>query len=128
MLGLPKSFSPYNLISGTFLKKLFFEIKKVKSNEIHVTEFKLEQNFPNPFNPNTTIKYSIPVTNDSFNETTTLTVYDILGREVVTLVNTKQKAGSYEVVFNAHKLSSGTYFYRLKNGAFSKTMKFILLK
>ncbi len=92
-------------------------------------EFVLNQNYPNPFNPTTTIKYSIPEI-ATLNATTavSLKVYDILGREVATLVNKNQKAGNYEVVFNASNLTSGTYFYRITAGDFSKTMKLILLK
>ncbi len=92
-------------------------------------EFVLNQNYPNPFNPTTTIKYSIPEI-ATLNATTvvSLKIYDILGQEVATLVNKNQKAGNYEVVFNASNLTSGTYFYRITAGDFSKTMKLILLK
>ncbi len=94
------------------------------------TEFSLSQNYPNPFNPTTTIKYSIPVETRRgvLLQNVSLKMYDILGREVATLVNKQQKAGNYEFVFNASNLTSGTYFYRLTAGDFSKTMKLILLK
>ncbi|MBU0474671.1 MAG: T9SS type A sorting domain-containing protein [Bacteroidetes bacterium] len=91
-------------------------------------EYALFQNYPNPFNPSTTIKYSIPKNSKHAISDTKLIVFDILGREVETLVNKKQTPGNYEVVFSASHLSSGTYFYRLISGDFSKTMKFILLK
>ncbi len=95
-------------------------------------EYILNQNYPNPFNPTTTIKYSIPKSVETQNlasqQNVSLKLYDILGREVATLVNKNQKAGNYEVVFNASNLTSGTYFYRLVSGEFSKTMKLILLK
>ncbi len=101
-------------------------------------KYVLYQNYPNPFNPSTTIKYTIPsVERDlsRFNRSelksalqVTLKIYDILGREVATLVNEKQKPGNYEVVFNAQKLSSGTYFYRITSGDFIKTMKMLLVK
>ncbi len=118
-------------------------------NEIPV-EFRLEQNFPNPFNPTTIIKYTIPNTsvipseakqsnskqsikqNEIYNDLVyvTLKVYDILGREVATLVNEYQKAGSYSSEFRvlSSELSSGFYFYRLKAGNFSQTKKMLYLK
>ena len=92
-------------------------------------EFSLMQNYPNPFNPTTTIKYSIP--RASF---VTLKIYDILGREVSTLVNKEQSAGIYKVQFSAKNgtdsdnFSSGIYFYRITAGNFVSTKKFILLK
>ncbi len=94
------------------------------------TEFKLEQNYPNPFNPTTTIKYSIHVADAKFASTTNvvLKVYDVLGREVRTLVNKEQKPGNYKVNFNAGNLSSGIYFYRLTVNEFSQTKKIILLR
>jgi Secretion system C-terminal sorting domain len=85
--------------------------------------YSLSQNYPNPFNPTTNIKYSI--TKES---QVTLKVFDILGREVESLVNQKQAAGSYEVYFNASKLSSGIYIYRITAGDFVQSMKMILIK
>jgi hypothetical protein len=92
------------------------------------TEYSLSQNYPNPFNPSTTIKYSIPNVESGHAPTVLLKVYDILGREVATLVNKQQKAGNYEVTFNALNLTSGVYFYRLKSGGFTQSKKMILLK
>jgi Secretion system C-terminal sorting domain/FG-GAP-like repeat len=83
----------------------------------------LSQNYPNPFNPNTIINYSM--SNQSL---VTLKVYDILGREIKTLVNEEQSQGSYEVEFNGSKHSSGIYYFRLLAGEFMKTKKMILLK
>ena len=93
--------------------------------------FKLSQNYPNPFNPTTSIHYSVPsVVDANFASTTQveLKVYDILGREVATLVNQRQNPGQYRVTFNAGNLASGTYFYRLRTGDFVQTKKMILLK
>jgi hypothetical protein len=87
------------------------------------TEFSLSQNYPNPFNPRTTIKYSIP--QRSF---VSITVYNILGKEVSKLVNEEKLSGSYEVQFDGNRLSSGVYFYRLQAGKFSETKKLMLLK
>jgi photosystem II stability/assembly factor-like uncharacterized protein len=86
-------------------------------------EFLLFQNYPNPFNPATTIAYQIP--DRGF---VTLKVYDILGREVATLVNEEKPAGSYEVQFTANGLASGIYFYKLSANEYSETKKMILLK
>jgi len=85
--------------------------------------FTLSQNYPNPFNPTTVIKYSIPeVTNVK------LKIYDMLGREIKTLVNQEQSAGVYKVEFNAAHLSSGVYFYRVEAGSFVDSKKLLLLK
>lgn len=85
--------------------------------------FELYQNYPNPFNPETTIIYEIPVSGN-----VTLKVYDVLGREISTLVNEQKGAGRYKVKFNGNKLSSGTYFYQLRCGSFSEIKKFILMR
>ncbi|MDQ3019532.1 MAG: YCF48-related protein [Bacteroidota bacterium] len=86
-------------------------------------EFILEQNYPNPFNPNTVISYQLRVS--SF---ISLKVYDLLGKQVATLINEKQNAGRYSVDFNGSNLPSGIYFYKIETGNFSETRKMILLK
>ncbi|MEW6006349.1 MAG: glycoside hydrolase family 2 TIM barrel-domain containing protein [Stygiobacter sp.] len=91
------------------------------------SEFVLYQNYPNPFNPTTIIKYSIP-TGVETSYMTSLRIYDILGKEVATLVNERQPAGNYEVKFDGSNLSSGVYFYKLQSGSFVQTKKFILMK
>ncbi len=93
-----------------------------------VDKFSLYQNYPNPFNPSTTIKYSIPNVGTGHVPSVRLIVYDILGREVAILVNKVQQPGMYEVKFNAEKLPSGVYYYRLTSGNFSDTKKMILLR
>lgn len=85
--------------------------------------FELLQNAPNPFNPTTSITYQLANASD-----VSLKVYDIIGNEVLTLVNEKQDAGKYEVKLDASKLASGTYVYRLSAGSFVQTKKMILLK
>jgi len=90
--------------------------------------FSLEQNYPNPFNPNTTINFTIPSNVKSETSNTMLIVYDILGREVATLVNQQMQPGNHEVSFNADNFSSGMYFYKLTTGNFVQTKKMLLIK
>src|SRR4030095_5708870 len=85
--------------------------------------FSLAQNFPNPFNPSTKIKFEIPV--GTFVQ---LKVFDIMGREITTLINKELKAGTYEINFDALKYSSGMYFYRLTAGDYTETKRMILVK
>ena len=103
----------------------FENVTGISEGEQMISSFTLSQNYPNPFNPSTTIKFSIP--NLQF---VTLKVYDILGRELATLVNEEKLPGNYEVKFNGNgnNLSSGVYFYRLQSGSYSDTKKFILMK
>ena len=103
----------------------------INENPVTPNSFYLFQNSPNPFNPITTIKYSIPNVIASGAKQTqfvTLKVYDVLGNEVATLVNKEQEPGVYEILFDASALSSGTYFYKLQVGKFVETKKMILMK
>ena len=86
-------------------------------------EFSLSQNYPNPFNPSTSIKYSVPS-----NEYVSLKIYDVLGKEVATLVNQEMNAGIYEVQFDATLFTSGVYIYRLITEDISISKKMILIK
>jgi hypothetical protein len=96
----------------------------VDENSTNVPDqFELKQNYPNPFNPTTTIEYQIP--NQSH---VVLKVYDVLGNQVAVLVNKDEPAGKYNINFNASKLSSGVYFYRINTGNFIQTKKFMVLK
>jgi hypothetical protein len=92
--------------------------------------FSLSQNYPNPFNPFTIIKYTIAGAGGSGlgAKKTSLVVYDVLGRQVATLVNEEKAPGSYEVRFDGSTLASGVYFYRMQAGDFVDTKKFVLLK
>lgn len=92
-------------------------------NNFTITDYNLYQNYPNPFNPTTTIDYSIK--QDGL---VSLRVYDVLGSEVVSLVNENQVAGNYSVGFNAEQLPSGIYIYRLTSGNFTASKKLILMK
>jgi photosystem II stability/assembly factor-like uncharacterized protein len=86
-------------------------------------EFSLAQNYPNPFNPVTTIKFNISKESD-----VKITVFDILGKEVQTLVNESVKAGEYKVSFDSGRFASGVYFYRLEAGDFIDTKKMVVIK
>jgi Secretion system C-terminal sorting domain len=99
--------------------------KKISGEQVIGDKFSysLVQNYPNPFNPTTTISYSLKKAG-----LITLKVYDILGKEVVTLVNENQEAGNYSVKFNASHLPSGIYFYKISSGIYTATKKLILLK
>jgi hypothetical protein len=87
------------------------------------SDFSLNQNFPNPFNPSTRIIYQLPQSGNIV-----LKVYDILGREVETLVNGFQNEGRYEINFDASLLTSGVYIYQLRTENYVNTKKMILLK
>ena len=105
----------------TLAKKNFNKVN-FSGSEIPTT-YDLAQNFPNPFNPSTTIRYQIP--QDGI---VTLKIYDILGSEVATLVNEEKVAGKYEVNFNASSLASGVYIYKIQSISFVNSKKMILLK
>jgi beta-lactamase superfamily II metal-dependent hydrolase len=118
--------------AGAEFDQLYFDIssssplgKPVISPEIvsMPSDFQLYQNFPNPFNPSTVIKFQIPDAS-----VVTLKVYDLLGREVSSLVNGQLEAGNHETVWNADKYPSGIYIYRLSAGNFTETRKMLLLK
>jgi hypothetical protein len=85
--------------------------------------YTLWQNYPNPFNPSTTIRYALPQPSH-----VTLTVFNTLGQQVTTLVNGEAEAGYHAVQFDAARLPSGVYFYRLQAGAFVKTRKLCLVR
>ena len=119
VVGNPQSivFDPNNWIlkNNTVITEL---------NDMNVPlEYSLEQNYPNPFNPITTIEYSIPQ-----NSYVTLKVFNVLGKEVATLVNGQNEAGKHTINFDASALNSGVYFYRIDAGNFVETKKMILLQ
>jgi hypothetical protein len=110
--------------STAFLQKDGKAPEKLQYNEtMAVTEYGLAQNYPNPFNPSTMISYAIPEPG-----VVTVKVFDILGKEVTTLVNEYKSEGRYTVAFDASRLSSGIYIYRIQTGKYSATRKMQLLK
>jgi hypothetical protein len=125
------SFTDKNLQSGKYQYRLkmidndgTFEYSKIVETEVAVPKnYELNQNFPNPFNPNTVISYSLPLSSD-----VKLIVYNSLGQTVKVLENGFKNAGTYSVNFIAAELPSGTYFYKIEAGQFSQIKKMILLK
>ncbi len=133
----PKSYSFIDEVNGIF-GRYFYRLKQIDmdgsfkySNSIEVniqpTNFVLEQNYPNPFNPSTTISWQSPVSSHQ-----ALKVYDVLGNEVVTLVNEYREAGKYTFNFNTeefkNKFSTGIYFYTLTSGQYTATKKMAIIK
>lgn len=90
--------------------------------------FELKQNYPNPFNPSTNIEFSVVNSSTHSNEPVNISVYDVSGRLVRTLLNNELKAGNYKVSFDASGLASGVYYYTMKAGGFKETRKMIILK
>ncbi len=109
--------SANNIIEKSSTKTINF------NGEETVKTYELSQNYPNPFNPATKITYQVPKPGN-----VELKVYDVLGREIMTLINGYKNAGKYTVDFNASKLASGIYIYRIKSGDFISTKKMVLLK
>jgi len=95
----------------------------VKTSPTSPYEYKLFENYPNPFNPSTTIQYTLKEKGN-----TILKVFNLLGQEVAMLVNEDQAVGSHSVTFNANRLSSGVYFYTIESGTFRQSKKMLLLK
>jgi hypothetical protein len=109
---------------GIYLTKLTSEPNAIKNFSQNIpAEFSVMQNFPNPFNPVTTITYEIPE-----RSIVTIKIYGVLGNEITTLVNEEKSAGRYEILFNAENLPSGIYFYRLQAGDYIETKKMVLMK
>ncbi len=118
-----KFVSPARSVQYMLIDPAIVSVKDINQIEL-VDQFDLQQNYPNPFNPRTTISYSLPRAS-----TVTLRVYDVMGREVTTLVNNERKAaGNHEVSFDAENLPSGVYFYRLYAENFVGTKKMVLIK
>jgi len=108
--------------------KIIDDITDVNDDYSVPAEFELFQNFPNPFNPSTKIRFTIPNVVSGFGLRTTLVVFDILGNEIITLINEELPAGEYDFTFDASEFSSGIYFYMLKAGSFIITKKMVLIR
>ncbi len=125
------SFTDINPPSGIIhyrLKQIDTDGKYQYSNVVEIesgipVQYELKQNFPNPFNPTTHINYNLPA--EGF---VTLKVYDIVGREVATLVNENKKAGSYLVTFDGNYFASGVYLCRIHSGNYSSSIKMLMIK
>lgn len=110
-------------LTHPLLRELPVGVSEKENGEEIPTQYELEQNYPNPFNPSTTIAFALPKSSE-----VTLKIFDIFGREIVTLVDAKLPAGRHQVIFNASTFSSGTYFYRLQANEFSQTRRLTLVK
>ncbi len=106
-----------------YLSGVTFQVSSVDDPVTSPVKFDLKQNYPNPFNPSTTIKFTLPERN-----LVTLKVYDMLGREISTLVNEVKDAGTHTIKFNANNLPSGMYLYTITAGNYSATKKMMLVK
>jgi hypothetical protein len=110
-------------ISDLWLKETGTSFKVENIQQEIPSDFALEQNYPNPFNPQTTIRYHLPQDSD-----VRVTVFDLLGREIATLVNGYMTAGVHNINFNASSLASGIYLYRIEAGSYSKVKRMLLIK
>lgn len=118
-----------NLIGCQISDTSYGYIVSVKEKNKLVSDFSLSQNYPNPFNPSTKIKFNIPNVETTRRVVSTkMTVYDVLGRKVKTLVNKNLSPGSYEVEFNGNNFTSGVYFYILESGGMRLSRKMLLIK
>ncbi|MDX1701401.1 MAG: T9SS type A sorting domain-containing protein [Melioribacteraceae bacterium] len=120
---------------GYYIYEGFDELTNVNEDENIRHNYSLSQNYPNPFNPTTTIKYTIAAKDKSRktkdkteSREVKLTVYDIIGREIATLVNQKQRPGNYKIAFNGSNYPSGVYFYKIIIGDYSDVKKMMLMK
>ena len=110
--------------TGPWTPYWYFTTTSIRSINSNIpSAFKLFDNYPNPFNPTTKIRYELPK-----NGLVKLVVYDILGKEIETLVNEKQSLGTYEATFNAAQYPSGIYIYKLATDGFSETKKMLYVK
>lgn len=129
-VALPSLFNGYivgeigsSATAAFFMSSTFGAVNISNVSSTVPDKYELSQNYPNPFNPETKIKFSV-----LNSELVRLSVFDMLGREVKTLVNEKLAPGQYEYTFNGSGLNSGTYFYKLTSGSFTETKKMLLIK
>jgi len=119
--------APQSKFNDIFTGKVYlytsFPVSVNEEDVFEVKGFYLSQNYPNPFNPTTKIRYSVPGS-----EIVQIKVFDVLGKEIKTLLNEYKQTGTYEIEFDASNLTSGVYFYQLSAGIFVETKKMILLR
>jgi len=118
--------SDNRVLAATHGRGMFYGepgLVSVEDESVKPSSFTLKQNYPNPFNPSTVIGFSLTKTSD-----VTLKVYDVLGKEVATLIDANKEAGNYNVEFNASKLASGVYIYRLRSDNLVESKKMVLLR
>ena len=118
-----KPLVPGDEFTVTAPKAILSDVEDDSNDKNSPKSYSLNQNYPNPFNPNTTISYS--VANPGL---VTVKIFNILGEEIIQLVNEYKNSGSYSVNFDASRLSSGIYFYSLNSGSFVSTKKMVVLK
>ena len=114
---------PVGVTAGYYLFTTEIAVVSAGNDPLVVNQFNLEQNYPNPFNPNTSINYTLAERSN-----VSIKVYDVLGEEVATLVNSNQDAGAHTINFDASNLASGLYIYTLNAGNFTSSKKMMLLK
>lgn len=114
--------------TGNYTIEVLPKISSVADPKLKLGKYKLFQNFPNPFNPITKIKFTVPHNNELDQRKISLKIYDIFGSEIVVLVNEEKHPGEYEVEFDGGNLPSGIYFYQMNAGNFSAVKKLVLLK
>lgn len=125
-----QSFNGSSQVANTFIESGFLVNPLLRGSLVGVSQapdlplaFSLSQNYPNPFNPATKVRYELP--KGSY---VTITLYNVIGQEVATLVNEEQQPGRYEVSWNASGFASGVYFYRIQTKEFVATKKLMLLR
>lgn len=112
-----------SVLDSNWHKVVYISLLSSISDNLQITEFKLDQNYPNPFNPSTTIKYSIPKAGN-----VKLVVYNAIGGRAATIVNEYKQGGNYSVKFDGDNLASGVYFYKLEAGEFYQVKKMVVIK
>ena len=122
-LGQPFMSSESNPVGFWYLASRELNVELEQSSLNVPKEFQLQQNYPNPFNPTTTIEFALPK-----RSSVTLKLFDILGREIATLVDAELESGVHKINFDGQDLASGIYFYRIHADGFLKTKKLMLLK
>ena len=118
--------SEFSINQNRFWKQISFQLSEISdiSETLNTPgKFALSQNYPNPFNPVTKINYELPITNY-----VNLSIHNLLGQKVVTLINEEQNAGHHQVEWDASRFASGIYYYRLEAGDFVNVKKMIILK